>query len=343
MGKLSMIIVVGFGIIVGIIGTTMSKRTVGVQKDQMGFYDRVQARNIAKSSSDIYARKIKNDPNLKGTFTFNLLGGSSTVVVSEKTPGNRNRLGMNTQGSFGSAVKTLDLDANKGALMSPPVTGALGVSYLSKAEFQFGMGTNIDGNNHNTAGTLDNSSPAIAGLSLGHPDQQSHLNYKPKDVRIRGKGVVDPNIEIQTPQQDYYYWAMQLAKGADVVYKSKEVKTVATLGTVANPQVTYVKGNTRFNEKITGAGILIVDGNCRINKTIDFVGLLFVVADSLSSEKSNMGSGSSITGAMMVAGKRTSVKTGDVDILYSASAINQALSLVPSHMPQNYVFSNWRE
>jgi hypothetical protein len=46
---------------------------------------------------------------------------------------------------------------------------------------------------------------------------------------------------------------------------------------------------------------------------------------------------------MMVAGKKTSVTIGDADLLYSGEAVNQALGLVQSHMPESYVFSNWIE
>lgn len=343
MGKISMIVVIGFAVIIGIIGTAMNMRTKDAQKNNVGMYEQAQARNVAKSATDIYTRELKKNPDLNGTYSLNLMGGSATVVVSEKPPGQRKKLGLSTSGTYGNATKTIGLDASKPDLPSPPITGALGVSYLSKAKIKLEKGANIDGNNYGLDGSPNNAYAAIAGLSLGHPDQLADLDYKPKDAKIKGKGVVEPNIEVQTPQPDYYDWAMKLAEGADVTYNAKDVKTVETLGTIANPQVTFVKGNTKFNENVSGAGILIVDGNCKFNKTIDFVGLIFAVGDSLDSEKATMGKGSSLIGAMMVAGKKTSVKIGDADLLYSAEAVNQMLGLVPSRMPQGYVFSNWRE
>lgn len=343
MGKISMIVVVGFAVIIGVVGTSMNRRTSDAQKANVSVYERTQARNVAKSATDIYKRQLLKNPNLNGTFSFAVMGGNATVVVNEKTPGNRNKLGLSTNGTYGSATRTIGLDASKPDLPPPQITGALGISYLSKAKIKLNKGANIDGNNYGLDGIANNAFPAIAGLSLGHPDQLVGLDYTPKDVKIKGKGVVEPNIEVQTPQPDYYNWAMTLAKGADVTYSSRDVKNIATLGTLANPQVTYVEGNTKFNENVSGAGILIVDGNCKFNKAFNFVGLVFAIGDSLESEKASMGKGSKLIGAMMVAGKKTSVKIGDADILYSAAAVNQMLGLVPSRMPKGYAFSNWRE
>ncbi len=343
MGKLSAIIVIGFAVIVGIIGVTMSKRAHDSQKNSVSFYEKAQARNISKSATQMFMRELRKNPDLTGTFGLDILGGSADVTVQEKTRGKRDSLRLHTVARYGTASHKVDLDATMGDDSAPRVTGALGVSYLSKAKLNFGKGTNIDGRSHNIAGDLDNAYADIAGLSLGHPEQLLNLEYKPKDVKIKGKGIVEPNIEVQTPQPDYYKWALRLAEGADVVYNGRDVKTVETLGSISHPQVTYIRGKTKFNENVTGAGILIVDGSCKFNKYFEFVGLVFVVGDSLSSEKASLGKGSKIIGAMMVAGKKTHVKTGDVDILYSRQAVNSAIGLVESHMSRKYVYANWRE
>jgi hypothetical protein len=342
MGKLSLVVVIGFATIVGIVGTSMNKRTRDAHRNNASLYEKTQARNIAKSGAQIYARKLKENPDYSGTLNLSLNGGQVTVGTTEKVPGKRDKLGLSSDATYGGATYGINADAIDDISTFPTATGALGISYLSKAKIKLGKGANIDGNNYGLNGIASSAFPAVAGLSLGHPDQTSGLDYKPKDVTIKGKGAVDPNIEIQAPQLDYYAWAMKLAQGADVVYNSRDVKSVETLGTLADPQVTYVKGHTKFNEQITGAGVLIIDGSCKFNKTIDFVGLVFVVGDSLTSEKATMGKGSSIIGAMMVAGKKTSVTIGDADLLYSAEAVNQGLGLVASHMPRGYVFSNWR-
>lgn len=343
MGKMSLILVVGLAVILGITGTTMLKRGSQSRENNMALYERAQARNVAKGSIEIGKRQLRSDPSLNGNFTYNILGGKAFLSVKEKIPGKRDILLMKTVGTYGNASTIIGLTATKGDLPAPPVTGALGVSYLSKAKINLGKGAYLDGNNHDVNGLRSAAYGDIAGLSLGHPDHYDGLDYKPKDVKIKGKGDVDPNIEVQTPQPDYYDWAMELAKGADVTYNGRDVKTVETLGTLANPQVTYVKGKTKFNEEVTGAGILIVDGTCKFSKSVEFTGLIFAVGDSLMSEKATMGKGSTLIGAMMVAGKKTHVKIGDADLLYSAEAVNRMLGLVRGHMAEGYVFTNWVE
>jgi hypothetical protein len=227
----------------------------------------------------------------------------------------------------------------------PKITGALGVSFLSRAKMKLGKDTDIDGNNHDLSGNPDASSAAIAGISLGHPDQLADLNYKLKDVKIKGKGIVEPNIDVQIPQPDYYDWAMQLARRADAVYSGRDVSRVDTLGTLTQPKITYIKGNTRFNEDVTGAGILIVEGNLTIKKSFDFAGIVLAVGNDMESEKVKIGkkSDTRILGALMVAGRKCNIKTGSFDLWYSNAAVAKAVGLVQSHTRSGYRFSNARE
>lgn len=343
MGKLTVILVAGLTFIVATVGVILMKKNTDAHERGMKKFEQAQAQNVTKSAGAIVRQELRKNKDLAGTRQYNLLGGQGTVVISEKNPGDRQLLGLAMKGKYGAVQRQASIEATSPEAAAPTITGALGVSYLSKAKLNFGKGTVIDGNNHNPDGTVNASVSAIAGLSLGHPDQMNDLNYKPKDAKIKGKGSVEPNIEVQQPQPDYYEWAMRLALGADVTFNAKDVKNVAVLGTPDQPQVTYVKGNTKFNETACGAGILIIDGNCKFNKRFEFVGLVFVVGDSLTNEKATMGKGSSITGAMMVAGKKTQVKTGDVDILYSDAAVRRGLGLVESHMTRAYTYSNWNE
>lgn len=342
MGKISMVVVIGFAAIVGIVGTTMNKRTTEAQRNNSSLYEKTQARNIAKSAAEIYARELRKNPNLSGSTEMSLLGGTATVGISEKTPGKREKLGFNSEGRYGATTRTVGLDAMDDNSWTPPVSGALGISYLSKAKIKLGKDAVIDGRNYDINGNLSGAFPDVAGISIGHPLQVADLEYNLKEVKIKGKGLVEPNIETQLPQRDYYKWAMELAKGADATHSSKKFGDV-TFGTAANPQVTYVKGNTKFDGKLTGHGILIIEGKATFSEKIDWRGLVFCVADSLTPEKANIGGkGSKIIGAVMVAGKKTNVKIGDVDLLYSHQAINMAYGLVANRMGRRYAFLNWR-
>jgi hypothetical protein len=347
MGKIAAIMVVGFAAIVGIVKISMSKRADDTHRDNFAYYDKVQSNNISKSALELYKRKLRENPDLSGTIQVNnILGGSANITIAEKVNGNRNRLALTAVGSFGTQQSNSSVDAEAdSSLPMPPITGALGVSFLSRAKLKLGKDTEIDGNNHDLNGNPDTSSAAIAGISLGHPDQLSDLDYKPKDVKIKGKGVVDPNVEVQIPQPDYYDWAMQLARRADAVYSNRDVSHIDTLGTLAHPKVTYIKGNTKFNEDISGAGILIVEGNLTIKKAFDFAGIVLAVGDNLDKEKVKIGkkADTRILGALMVAGRRCDVKTGSFELKYSNAAIAKAIELVQSHRRSRYRFSNARE
>jgi hypothetical protein len=347
MGKIAAIMVVGFAAIVGIVKISMSKRADDTHRDNFAYYDKVQSNNISKSALELYKRKLRENPDLSGTIQVeNILGGSANITIAEKFTGNRNRLALTVAGSYGSQQSNSSVDAEADSLLPMPrITGALGVSFLSRAKLKLGKDTEIDGNNHDLNGDPDTSISGVAGISLGHPDQLADLDYKPKDVKIKGKGVVDPNVEVQIPQPDYYDWAMQLARRADAIYTNQEVAHVDTLGTLAHPKVTYIKGNTKFNEDISGAGILIVEGNLTIKKRFDFVGIVLAVGDEMDNEKVKIGkkSDTHILGALMVAGRKCKVKTGSFEVKYSNAAIGKAIGLVQSHNRSRYRFTNARE
>jgi hypothetical protein len=344
MGKAALILVVGFAVLVGIVGTSITERTTEAQKASMGAYEATQARNIAKSAQDITTYALRVDSTLTGQYTIrNLLGGNAAVSIAEKNPGDRSVLILNATGKYGLASRDVSGEMVDTIRYAPPVTGAVGIAFRSRAKIKMNKNTFIDGNNHDLDGNPSASYAAVSGISLGHPDQLANLDYNPKDVKIKGKGSVEPDIDVYVTQRDYYAWAMRLAAGADVKFKGKQIskKDIPTLGTVTDPQITYVDGNTRFNDEVIGAGILIVNGKCEFKKTIDFVGLIIAVGDSIHSEKTGFGGkGSQIIGAVMVAGKKTDAKFGDIDIFYSGEAVRRAMFLAGERIPRSYVLQN---
>ena len=344
MGKAALILVVGFAVLVGIVGTSINERTTEAQKASMNVYEAAQARNIAKSAQEISVFALSADSTLTGQYTIrNVLGGYATVTIAEKVPGSRAVLILGATGKYGLASRGLAAELADTAIYVPPVTGAVGISFRSRAKIKMNKNTYIDGNNYDLDGNPSTAFAPVSGMSLGHPDQLADLDYKPKDVKIKGKGSVEPDIEVKVTQRDYYAWAMKLAAKADVTYRGKDIskKDVPTLGTPTHPQITYVDGKTRFNDEVNGVGILVVNGKCEFKKTIDFTGLIIAVADSLHSEKTGFGGkGSQIIGAVMVAGKKTDVKFGDIDILFSGEAVKRAMFLAGQRMPRSYVMQN---
>lgn len=344
MGRASLILVVGFAVLVGIVGRSINQRTTDAQKASMSVYEQAQAHNIVRSAQDITLFALRVNPTLTGKYSIKqILAGDATVQIAEKVPGDRSVLSLNASGKYGYASRELASELVDTIKFVPPVTGAVGISFRSRAKLKMNKNTYIDGNNHDLDGNPTTTCASVSGLSLGHPDQLPDLDYKPKDVKIKGKGLVEPDIEVQAPQRDYYDWAMKIAAHADLTFKGKEISKmdVPTLGTSANPLITYVDGKTKFKDEVEGFGILIVNGKCEFKKTINFTGLIFAVGDSVTSEKTGFGGkGSQILGAVMVAGKKTDVKTGDIDILFSCEAVQRALELVKGRTPPYYIVQN---
>jgi len=340
MGKLSMVVVIGFAAIVGIVGTTLNRRTSEAQNNNSSVYEKAQARNIAKSGAEIYVRKLREDPNYSRTLNFGMDDGFVTVGANEKVTGKRDRLGMVSKATYGNSSYSITVDATDDNSLQPRVDGALCISYLSRAMVKLDKKAEVNGNNHDLDGNPSGMFPAVAGISIGHPDQIPNLEYDASAVAIIGKGIADPNIETQAPQKDYYKWVMNLSRYSDVTYVSQKFVGISTFGTVASPQITYLKGVTSFVGDFSGAGILILDGKVNFKK-IDYKGVILAVGDSIRPELLSIKG--RVIGAILMSGKRTHFKSGELELLYSKAAVDMAFGLVASRLPRRYAFSNWRE
>jgi len=252
-------------------------------------------------------------------------------------------IGIGTEGFAADTIRNMLAAV---PLEPPEVNAAVSISFEAKAHIHPGKNTEINGNNHDIYGNLDTAScSALPGVSAGHVDDGKDEEDKtlviddPKTIKVKGKGDIEPSFEV-APQPDYSDWVKRLIAMADRVYTNKEVSKEDTLGTVEQPQITYITGNTHFNKNTSGVGILIVEGNLKTSGDFLFTGLIIVVGDDTRHENVQIEKQSEIRGALIMSGQRTKFHTkGNSKILYSCDALKKGFS----NLVGRYEITNWWE
>jgi hypothetical protein len=360
MGKAAIIIVLGFAVSLGILSRAITGRLSEAVSTSASYFEKTRAKNIGSSAAEIYLRKMKQGTVGIGSFWEpSLMGGQATVTI---TSIDKNSVAKPDTYKV-VTIATYDLDNYSSAAIrdtienivegnlsinSPQVSGAVSVSYGTKAGIKGGGGDTISGYNHDLAGKMDsNSCASAAGISYGNRYDTSYSASL--SAKVNGKGPTVPDIEYNPLQPDYTAWANQLIAIRDTMITS-DVTGAATWGTTADPRITYIYksgGTVKINPgPIRGCGILIVEGDLNIKGSFQFTGLVIALGDpnNTSAEcKINTDPGSFINGALIEAGS-TAAKVnigGSMNITYSCVAIGVALST--AQVPGNYIVDDWWE
>ncbi|MBI3091362.1 MAG: hypothetical protein HYY96_11900, partial [Candidatus Tectomicrobia bacterium] len=164
---------------------------------------------------------------------------------------------------------------------------------------------------------------------------------------ITGSGGASPDIAFgDTPLQldEVRQTRERLIQMANVRYSGSTDLSSTTLGTLENPQITYVNDSLRLSGGVTGYGVLIVDKDLVITGNVNFYGIVIVGVCPTCPGRVEQGAGNfNLYGSLLVANTTSEhsdearIKvTGNGDFFYSSSAINNALSAT-------FATERWRE
>ena len=354
MGKMALILVMGFAVTLGIATRSIVGRLGEAVDNSSRYYDKTYAKNIASSAAEIYIRRLKTGAVGPGHYHDSFMGGQDSVIITQISAGKSpDTLKMVTVGKYdreyigGGIYKSVtdtivNIVIGNLTINPPNVTGAITVSYGTKAGIKAGFGDTISGYNHDLTGKLDtNSCATVAGISYGSRYDSTYSNVS--SAKVVGKGPISPDVEYNPFQPNYDSLANQLISLKDTTLTS-DVNSPTTLGTLAKPMITYSPNAIKFNSTVTGAGILIISGDLNIKGSFKFTGLIIVLTSGKNEAKINCaaGTGSFIDGAVIEAGTDSKVNIGGaINILYSCQAISLAFS--EPKLQGNYIVASWWE
>ncbi len=325
MGRASIFLVMGLGVVFAIIGLNMQGSTTYLVKAQMGYSKYTIARDLARlavhTTLRAYDRNLSPIPTSGG---FN--GGTYTVT----TKSSGDTLWLTTKGTYADSSYTMNVKLLRTTKQFPKVNAALGISATPVA-FSLTKVT-IDGRNYDSTGTKLIGSGDLPGVTTMIKADSTTVK-KAGGTNITGSTPVKVDVSTVNPLS----FLNEYKLGADYTYAAGSVSTNVTWGSASAPVITYCNAGDdptykiTFSGTVTGYGILVIRGNVQFNSNFTFNGL--VIIDGFNTQVQLGESGTpQIVGGMIMAGdagasvtfKSTST-TGK--ILYSSSALKTASSI----------------
>jgi hypothetical protein len=350
MGKMALLLVLGFGITLAMATRVITGRLSEAVENSSSYYNKTRAKNIASSTVEIFVRKLKTGDFHPGQDqTKSIRGGSAEVIVTDidkSSAAKPDTLKMVTISNFQGLTDTI-VNILTGNLSSPalPINGALSVSGGSKLNLANGTNDTVSGYNHDLYGNLSSTCSGVHGLVYG---QWGDVTSTTLNNQVKGVGAYTPDTFRVDGQPDYQSLIDQLVLMADTVMDSSPPSSPSlTLGTLSNPRITVVNGGLTFQPPTTGAGILIIkpgNGTWQTSRTFSWTGLIFVVGDGTKAQV-KFGREASIIGGMVMSGTQVKIDMNAGSyvqtIEYSCEAIGMAFAL--GQIVGNYVICDWWE
>jgi hypothetical protein len=284
--------------------------------------------------------------------------GSSgyTVAISANAtdPVNRGRITAIGTGPL-LARRVLAVELRKS------IPGSQGALYMANDNVtpEFGARDQflIDGNDHNTDGSLNPSGPVRPGIATRNDDVTQLAKdtlSDPQKMRVQGDGFsldpLDPSIKTTGGPDvtDLERIVQNILNLPGVVEENRQTITSGNYGSLAAPQITHMTSSrTKIEGSFSGVGILISDGDFEIQGDANFLGWMIVRGATVLASDPN--SESYMAGNSMILG---SLWTGDLVVQVGGSAIidycEACMELVDSLapgliVPRVMAVSSWQE
>ena len=329
MGKSSLIVILGLGMIVSYFILRLNANSKENLSTTLNMFEQTEARLIANTGVEVYLEKLYEDPSLINTTSSSqsLFNGSYVVKLEGTLPNVRVTSTADFQGIEHISVA----DAYLEPISFPDLPSGLYISANSVTTTKLTGDMEVSGANHTSDGTLTgDSSDAVYGISVdSEADKSAILSgiSKPEKVTglIKATGAIGyPSVEVTSLGVDWSKIYQYLANAADQTYIG-DISSSASLGTLANPKITLVNADASGSGTITinkssGAGILVVNGDVKFAGNFSFQGIILCYK---STDLSFQSSGTNqIIGGIIAAGTDVSIKTtGTMNIKYSHDAI----------------------
>jgi hypothetical protein len=298
-------------------------------------YKEAQARLIANSALEMYLNKLRRNKNLRGDFSANdLMNGQYDISVT----GNDTVRVISTARFLGkNSLSRVDLIWENISL--PTMNSSTRIS-STNLDLRLNGNILINGHDTNPDGSAGSGS-SVLGISVSNSSDSiriaDSLSSKVKSNIVGAGGT--PSIGVSTDSINYSALTGELIQSADILMPGGTYSSGTTLGTLADPKITYVTGDVNFAGNASGSGVLVVYGNMSWSGDFSYHGIVIVYGNaSISATATGT---SAIYGAVLIAGQSVDFQvSGSAAIYYSSSVLNQIKNTLRS---SKFTVKNWLE
>jgi hypothetical protein len=323
MGRASIFLVMGLGVVFAIIGLNMQGSTSYLVKAQMGYSKYTIARDLARLAVHTTLRAY--DRNLSPIPTSGAFNGG-TYSVTTKASGDT--LWLTTVGTYADSSYTMNVKLLRTTKPFPKVNAALGIRATPVA-FTLSGKAQIDGQNYDSTGTKLIGTGNVPGVATMTKTDSTTVK-KAGGTNITGSVPV----KVDTSTVDPLSFLNEYKNGADYTYDVGGTYTNVTWGSPSAPSIIYCNAgddpaySIKFTGNVVGYGILVIRGNVQFNANFTFTGLVIIDGFNAQVQLGQSGTPQVIGGVIVAgnAGASISLKgTGTTGkIMYSAAALKTA-------------------
>lgn len=283
MDRGTIILAVGFTVMVGLYSLNMTRSDVGMKDSGDSYASKRQARQIAVAGVSLAMNELRYNSNWSAGFqNRSVLGGTLNLTVSTSgLPAGQKRL-TSTGKYFDSTYTAITV------VQVPPEDRNLNMALLNVQSLIEMQGTSltitpsnkftVNGNNWIADTTYD---PATAKYGIGA--SSSTLNTSIVNA-LTNAGATNKVTGVGSPPS-----VTTLASVVNMTTQEREIKRIATIthrnstlgrekywGTMTAPEIVFVTKSLTVEKPLTGAGILCVDGNLTVRSTMSWKGYVIV-------------------------------------------------------------------
>lgn len=326
MGRASLLMVMGLGMVFAIIGMNMRNTTNILVQAETGYAKYSAARNMARLA--VHATLRAYDRNLSPIPSSGSLNGGSYSVVTRES---EDTLWLTTKGYFADSSYSMKVKLLRTTKPFPGVNSAIGIR-ATPVHFSLAGKAEVDGHNYDSTGTKLVGSGDVAGVATMKRTDSATVKSE-GETNILGV----PPVSVDTSTIDPLAFLSEYKSNADYVYNTSGVYNSVTWGSSSSPAIVYCNAgddttfSIKFTGNVVGYGILVVRGNVQFNGNFSFFGL--VVVDGFNTVVQLGAAGTpAIVGGVIVAGNAgasvTLKGTGTTGkVKYSSQALAKARNI----------------
>ena len=320
MGKSSLIIVLGFMVVFGSIQRRLYQKSLDAADNFIEDYERVAARNIANSATDLALHRLAADNTWAGCTDESFFGGTYSVVIQDSTEDaslSSDQLQLICSSQAGEVSDTVRVVLERESQIPAP-PAAMGVGGGSVSYDFGGAAFKVDGRDTNPDGT-PGPGPDMPGLTVANSsDSAAAVAALPNPNVIDGAGGT-PSIGVSTDIPDLSDLAAWFRDRADLDLPGGSYDS-ATWGTLESPYIVYIEGDITLTGTSTGAGVLIVEGSLTLSGNSSWSGMIIVFGDTVT--LAGAIGNPTVHGALLVQAENATLDiTGSASLTYSSYAI----------------------
>ena len=316
MGRASLLIVLGFIVIYGMVRININKTSEGASTNSSEYAETLLARNIANSAIEYGISLFSNTGSDTSYSNSDYLGGSFTATYTDL--GDTLRLTVTATYGDGSYTSRIDILSQSSVMPSTTASGSFkspNVSYFFADSILIsGVDTNIDG----TPGPA----PDLPGITVATSADSVTVAAEIGANTGWVDGSTAIAVDTLTPAVNLSDLFSYYQSIADMSLSGGSFTNV-NWGTQAAPLIVYVSGDMHLKGNSVGYGILAINGNLRMSESPTWYGLIMVHGDSVGAQDTRIENNSKIFGGIISDSPDNNLRITDfTEIRYSSEALD---------------------